>query len=92
MSCGFIVGTDVWNKAETYRTVHSLSDLLDVSAVTYPASPTTDIVVARQRQLAEIRARQRGGRPPLTPREELMVELAVLRFHQRKREGTKARV
>jgi len=94
MSCGFIVGTDVWNKAETYRTVHSLSDLLDVSAVTYPASPTTDIVVdaRRRRELAEIRAGRRGWSSDLSPRDELRLELAVTRYHIRKREGTKSRV
>ena len=48
MSCGFIVGDDQWNDDMTTRTINSLSELLDVSAVTYPASPTTHIEVAQR--------------------------------------------
>ena len=45
MSCGFIVADDEWNADYSERTIHSFSELLDVSAVTYPASPTTAIDV-----------------------------------------------
>jgi HK97 family phage prohead protease len=51
MSVGFTVESDTWNTAETERRIHSLGHLFDVSAVTYPASPTTHIEVA-QRMLA----------------------------------------
>lgn len=45
MSIGFMVGSDQWNADYTQRTIFTFADLLDVSAVTYPASPTTSIEV-----------------------------------------------
>lgn len=54
MSCGFVVAEDEWRWAddgEEERDIFSFDDLFDVSAVTYPASPTTSIEVA-QRMLA----------------------------------------
>jgi HK97 family phage prohead protease len=43
MSVGFIVGKDDWSDDYSTRTIRSIAELLDVSAVTYPASPTTSI-------------------------------------------------
>jgi HK97 family phage prohead protease len=53
MSVGFCVGRDAWsgqdaNGWENDRAISSLSELLDVSAVTYPASPTTSIEIAQR--------------------------------------------
>ena len=62
MSCGFIVARDEWDEAMEDRTVLSFADLLDVSAVTYPASPTTSIQIAQRMALevpVESRARLR---------------------------------
>ena len=62
MSCGFIVARDEWDEAMEDRTVTMFSDLLDVSAVTYPASPTTQVQIAQRMMLAapiESRARLR---------------------------------
>ena len=62
MSCGFIVGRDSWDATEDNRTVRSFSEFLDVSAVTYPASPTTSLAVAKRMALeipVEPRARAR---------------------------------
>ena len=62
MSVGFTVADDEWNPAEDERVINRLSDLLDVSAVTYPASPTTSIEVAHRMLLqapVESRARIR---------------------------------
>jgi HK97 family phage prohead protease len=62
MSCGFIVARDEWDDAMEDRAIHSFADLLDVSAVTYPASPTTSIAVAHRMALEipiESRARLR---------------------------------
>ncbi len=47
MSVGMVVGRDSWNQSQTTRQVYQLKDLVDVSAVTYPASPTTSIEVLR---------------------------------------------
>jgi HK97 family phage prohead protease len=46
MSVGFLVGKDSWSDDYSTRTIRSISELLDVSAVTYPASPTTSISLA----------------------------------------------
>ena len=59
MSCGFIVADDAWNAAQTERTIYRFSDLLDVSAVTYPASPTTNIAVAQRMAMASEESRSR---------------------------------
>ena len=62
MSCGFIVAEDNWDERMEDRTILRLADLLDVSAVTYPASPTTSIDVARRMAMeipVESRARAR---------------------------------
>ena len=53
MSVGFCVGKDAWSGRDAYglenvREIASLSELLDVSAVTYPASPTTSIQIAQR--------------------------------------------
>jgi HK97 family phage prohead protease len=51
MSCGFMVAEDDWSWAEDgieERDVYSFDDLFDVSAVTYPASPTTSIELAQR--------------------------------------------
>jgi len=46
MSCAFVVESDSWNDTFTKRTISEFAELLDVSAVTYPASPTTSIDLA----------------------------------------------
>ena len=65
MSCGFVVARDEWgwdNAAgiET-RAIGELDELFDVSAVTYPASPTTSIEVARRMLMARMPAESREG-------------------------------
>lgn len=62
MSCGFIVARDEWDEDMEHRTVLQFADLLDVSAVTYPASPTTSVQIAKRMALempVESRARIR---------------------------------
>ena len=54
MSVGMVVGQDEWGengRMET-RDVLKLNDLLDVSQVTYPCSPTTHLEVAHRMMLA----------------------------------------
>lgn len=48
MSIGMRVSNDSWDDAMENRTIHTIEDLLDVSAVTYPASPTTSIEIAQR--------------------------------------------
>jgi HK97 family phage prohead protease len=60
MSCGFVVGDDVWSDDWSTRSIFRFDDLLDVSAVTYPASPTTSIDVAARMMLdAPVESRTR---------------------------------
>ncbi len=62
MSCGFVVGLDQWNADWTQRDIYRLQELFDVSAVTYPASPTTSIELSLRAMMAapvESRARIR---------------------------------
>jgi hypothetical protein len=59
---GFIVCDDEWNEAMDQRTIRRFGNLLDVSAVTYPASPATSLEVAHRAALrlsVESRARLR---------------------------------
>jgi HK97 family phage prohead protease len=51
MSCAFFVGRDQWDTAEENRTVHSFRELHDVSAVTYPCSPSTSLEIVQRMAL-----------------------------------------
>ena len=46
MSFAFIVDDDEYNTTEHLRTIRHIAKLYDVSAVSFPANPTTDISVA----------------------------------------------
>lgn len=90
MSVGMIVGRDAWGEAEGRETrdVEALEDLLDVSGVTYPASPTTNIAVAKRMALevpVESRARMRRLEVDLrsgnVSPEELAEGLAIFQGH-----------
>lgn len=52
MSVGFICAEDEWDLDFENRTVKRFAQFLDISAVTYPASPTTSIDVARRMAFA----------------------------------------
>ncbi|HEX5347843.1 MAG TPA: HK97 family phage prohead protease [Pseudonocardiaceae bacterium] len=62
MSCGFVVANDDWNSDYTQRDIYRFEELFDVSAVTYPASPTTSVELALRSMMSapvESRARVR---------------------------------
>lgn len=62
MSCGFSVADDNWNDDYSSRTINRFQKMYDVSAVTYPASPTTNIEIAQRMLMGmpiESRARVR---------------------------------
>lgn len=50
MSVGFMVAQDEWNTDMTEREILRFKELLDVSIVTFPASPTTSVEMARARK------------------------------------------
>ncbi len=56
MSFGFMVGEDLWEEidGETRRTILRVDELFDVSPVTFPAYPETDIAL-RERFAREIK-------------------------------------
>jgi hypothetical protein len=60
MSCGFIVARDEWNDDFDQRTIHSFGELLDVSAVTFPASPTTSIEMVQKRMAEQMTEESRA--------------------------------
>ncbi len=71
MSCGFIVALDEWNAAMTQRSIYRFAEMFDVSAVTYPASPTTSIELAlRSMMAAPIESRSRLRKLWAVAREE----------------------
>jgi HK97 family phage prohead protease len=57
MSVGFICGEDRWNEAGDQRSIISLAQIIDCSAVHSPASPTTHLSIAQQRASDAERAR-----------------------------------
>jgi HK97 family phage prohead protease len=92
MSCGFIVARDEWDEAMEDRSIYELRSLVDVSAVTYPASPTTSISLnqseARAQRLAKGQlsaSRALGLLKPTNPDD------IVERFRQRHARQTIAR-
>jgi HK97 family phage prohead protease len=48
MSVGFIVGADEWSSDFSHRLITRFGELLDLSAVAFPASPTTSIELLEQ--------------------------------------------
>jgi uncharacterized protein len=48
MSVGFVVKRDKWSADYSTRDIFSIKELFDVSAVTYPASPTTSIEIGQR--------------------------------------------
>jgi hypothetical protein len=43
MSVGFLVGNDIWDSDFSHRIITQFAELMDVSAVAFPASPTTSV-------------------------------------------------
>lgn len=91
MSVGMIVGRDKWGISDGLETrdVYGLDDLLDVSGVTYPCSPSTSLEIARRMALempVESRARLRRFEVDLRAgrmsAEELADILAILQGHE----------
>jgi len=54
-----IVGKDQWDEREENRTIQQISTLIDISAVTLPASPTTSIQVAESDEAFRARCEAR---------------------------------
>lgn len=67
-SFGFYLSSDKWenidNKKETIRTLLLIDEIIDVSPVTFPAYPDTDVAV---RSLAAATAEFRALKPTQTP-------------------------
>ena len=76
MSFGFIAGEDLWEKVggEVIRTLITIDTLYDVSVVTMPAYPQTDIAVMRARR-AQLATRAERGQHDLRRRRLRLAEL-----------------
>lgn len=48
MSVGFLCDKDQWNPSRDERSVHHFRSMPDLSSVTYPASPTTELEIAQR--------------------------------------------
>ena len=59
MSYAFRAGEESYDKATHTRTIMRVDKLFDVSAVTYPANPDTEIIAKRYRQRPEDSAARR---------------------------------
>lgn len=55
-SIGFIVADDTWDEDMTTRTIIRVAELLDVSAVTYPANPSTTIGIGASADASPVRS------------------------------------
>lgn len=73
MSFAFRVGTDEWEKrgGTVYRTILTVSELLDVSPVTYPAYPDTTVAARSMEAWAK-------AKPETVPAPDVE---AILRYH-----------
>ena len=79
MSFAFVVDDDEYNTTEHLRTIRHITKLYDVSAVSFPANPTTDISVATRSRFDGFIEQEKAER--LAREEEMRkLELAKLKL------------
>lgn len=83
MSFAFIVDDDEYNSTEHLRTIRHIKKIFDVSAVSFPANPTTDISVATRSRFDGFIEQEKAER--LAREHELM--LAKEKFYFEKEKG-----
>ena len=83
MSFAFIVDDDEYNSTEHLRTIRHIRKIFDVSAVSFPANPTTDISVATRSRFDGFIEQEKAER--LAREHELM--LAKEKFYFEKEKG-----
>ena len=81
MSFAFIVEEDAYNKDEHLRTIRKVKKMFDVSAVSFPANPGTDIGVATRDYFDGVIEAERAER---LAKEEAMKEIKARYWAERK--------
>ena len=85
MSFAFIVDDDEYNTKEHLRTIRHIAKLFDVSAVSFPANPTTDISVATRSRFDGFIEQERAER--LAREHEIEVARAKYNYIKEKNHG-----
>ena len=85
MSFAFIVDDDEYNTKEHLRTIRHIAKLYDVSAVSFPANPTTDISVATRSRFDGFIEQEKAER--LAREQEIMLARARFNFEKEKNHG-----
>lgn len=82
MSFAFVVDDDEYNTTEHLRTIRHISKLYDVSAVSFPANPTTDISVATRSRFDGFIEQEKAER--LAREQEVMLARAKYNYYKEK--------
>ena len=86
MSFAFIVDDDEYNTKEHLRTIRHIAKLYDVSAVSFPANPTTDISVATRSRFDGFIEQEKAER--LAREQEIELARAKYNYIKEKNHGT----
>ena len=78
MSFAFVVDDDEYNTKEHLRTIRHIAKLYDVSAVSFPANPTTDISVATRSRFDGFIEQEKAER--LAREQEIMLARAKYNY------------
>ena len=85
MSFAFIVDDDEYNTTEHLRTIRHIKKIFDVSAVSFPANPTTDISVATRSRFDGFIEQEKAER--LAREHEIEVARARFNFEKERNHG-----
>ena len=85
MSFAFIVDDDEYNTTEHLRTIRHIKKIFDVSAVSFPANPTTDISVATRSRFDGFIEQERAER--LAREQEILLARAKYNYEKEKHHG-----
>lgn len=85
MSFAFIVDDDEYNTTEHLRTIRHIKKIFDVSAVSFPANPTTDISVATRSRFDGFIEQEKAER--LTREQEILLARAKYNYEKEKHHG-----
>lgn len=85
MSFAFIVDDDEYNTKEHLRTIRHIAKLFDVSAVSFPANPTTDISVATRSRFDGFIEQEKAER--LAREQEIKLARAKYEYAKETRHG-----
>lgn len=85
MSFAFIVDDDEYNTTEHLRTIRHIKKIFDVSAVSFPANPTTDISVATRSRFDGFIEQEKAER--LAREQEILLARAKYNYEKEKHHG-----